>query len=85
MDNDKSKKSAHSAAVARYNAKNYKTFSVNMKPNEYEKLMQISARCGAGKSRILIELLNNISEDEIVKLIEKDKELLAEIEHNNTQ
>ena len=85
MDKDKSKKSAHSAAVARYNAKNYKTFSVNMRLNEYEKLMQVSARCGTGKSRILIELLNNISEDEIVNLIEKDKESLVEIEHDNAQ
>ena len=71
-------KNPHSAAVARYNAKNYNTFSVNLKHEEYEKLMLIAARCGAGKSRILIELLNRLPEDEIIKLLEQDKEIMEE-------
>ena len=60
---DKDYKNPHSAAVAKYNAKNYNTFSVNLKHNEYEKLILVSGRCGTAKSRILIELLNRLSEN----------------------
>lgn len=76
-------KNPHSAAVARYNAKNYNTFSVNLKHKEYEKLMLISGRCGTGKSRILIELLNRLPEDEIVKLLEQDRQTMTEIKEED--
>lgn len=75
---DKDYKNPHSAAVAKYNAKNYNTFSVNLKHNEYEKLILVSGRCGTAKSRILIELLNRLSEDEIIKLLKQDKEIMEE-------
>lgn len=42
--------SAHSSAVARYNAKNYKTFSVNLKQDEYEALLCVLATTKQSKS-----------------------------------
>ena len=60
---------AHSRAVAKYNKENYKTFSVNMRQDEYEKLCLISGSCGIGKSRLLIDMVNRLNDDDIAKLI----------------
>ena len=77
------KNNNHAAAVARYNAKNYKTFSVNLKKEEYEALAQISSRCGIGKSRFLIDLFNNLTEEqkeELVKQYNKANHPTEEVE-----
>ena len=44
-----------------------------------KKIMSISSQCGAGKTRILIKLLNKIQEDKTIKLIEKDEKILSEV------
>ena len=62
------KGNAHARASAKYNKANYKTFSVNMKKEEYEKLCLLAGDCRIGKSRILIDLFNKLSDEEIEKL-----------------
>lgn len=65
-------KNPHSKAVAKYNKSKYKTFSVNPKFDEYERLKYLSANCGVGKSNILISLLNQLSDEQIAELVKKD-------------
>ena len=65
------KNNAHAAAVARYNAKKYKTFSVNLKKEEYDELTLISGRCGIGKSRFLIDLFNNLTDEQKEELVKR--------------
>ena len=67
--NQRRNSKAHARAVAKYNKENYKTFSVNMKQDEYDKLCLISGSCGIGKSRFLIDMVNRLDEDDIAKLI----------------
>lgn len=62
---EKKSSDSHIKAVAKYNAKNYKTFSVNMKPEDYEKLLLVSENAGTGKSRLLIECFKYINENNI--------------------
>ena len=62
----------HSKAVSKYNEKTYKTFSVNPKIPEYERLEFLSARCGVGKSNILISMLNQLSDAQIEELVKKE-------------
>ena len=64
---------AHSRAVAKYNKENYKTFSVNMRQDEYDKLCLISGSCGIGKSRLLIDMVNRLNDDDIANLISEYK------------
>ena len=56
--------SAHSSAVARYNAKNYKTFSVNLKKDEYDNLLTILATTNQSKSGFVRAALDYASENE---------------------
>ena len=65
-------KNPHSKAVAKYNKSKYKTFSVNPKFDEYERLKYLSASCGVGKSNILISLLNQLSDEQIAELVKKE-------------
>ena len=69
-------KNPHSKAVAKYNEKTYKTFSINPKIDEYKRLEFLSASCGVGKSNILISLLNQLSDEQIAELVKKDNEPL---------
>lgn len=67
-------KNPHSKAVAKYNEKTYKTFSVNPKFDEYERLELLSASCKVGKSNILISLLNQLSDEQIAELVKRENE-----------
>ena len=70
----------HSKAVSKYNEKTYKTFSVNPKIPEYERLEFLSARCGVGKSNILISMLNQLSDAQIEELVKKENHSAEETE-----
>lgn len=69
IQDSNSYQNAHSKAVAKYNKENYKTFSVNMKQEEYDRLCFVSGSCGVGKSRFLIDIFNNLNDEDIAKLI----------------
>lgn len=56
--------SAHSSAVARYNAKNYKTFSVNLKQDEYETLLCVLATTKQSKSGFVRAALDYANEND---------------------
>ena len=71
MDNNNSNKSAHAIAVAKYNAKNYKTFSVNMKHDDYQKLIVLSGLCKTSKSGLIIKLIQNLSDNEIIEVVNR--------------
>lgn len=70
-----SKKGAHIQAVANYNKKNYNSFSVHLRDKEYDKMQAILfAHPGVGKSSLVKILIEQLSIDEINKLVEKSEE-----------
>lgn len=68
LQTDNKKSNSHSKAVAKYNAKRYNTFTVNMKKEDYKDLEELAGKCGVSKARIMIDL--------VTKLDDKEKECL---------
>lgn len=54
---------SHSAAVAKYNANNYKTFSVNLKKDEYEILAYVLGCTNQSKSGFMRAALKYADEN----------------------
>ena len=55
---------AHTSAVARYNAKNYKTFSVNLKKDEYDDLLSVLGQTNQSKSSFVRAAVSYANENE---------------------
>lgn len=64
---------AHIKAVAKYNEANYKTISVRLSPEEHETLVLLAGRCGVGKSRIMADLYNRLTEEQKEELVKEYK------------
>lgn len=54
---------AHRNAVSKYNKANYKTFSVNLKNNEYETLECLLSKTNQSKSRLVKATLKYADEN----------------------
>ena len=67
-----SKKEAHIQAVANYNKKYYNSFSVHLRDKEYAKMQEvISARPAVGKSSLMKILLEQLSTEDMIKMVDK--------------
>ena len=49
---------AHAKASAKYNAKTYKTFTVNAKFAEYDKISEYCEKTGISKAKLLLKAAN---------------------------
>lgn len=66
--------SARSRASAKYNAKTYKTFSVNAKFDEYEMITDYCARNGISKNALLLGSVKYIISNNIDITADRSKE-----------
>jgi hypothetical protein len=66
---------SHVQSVANYNKKTYNSFSVHLRDKEYEKIQEIiSANPKLGKSSIVKILLEQLSSEEIMEIVNKSEE-----------
>lgn len=60
---------SHSQAVARYNQKNYKTLSVRMRHEEFNRLSNVAEQYGVSCPRVLVDVFNNLDESTLAQIM----------------